>query len=151
MASLHLNVLTQWFLGQIIIILLISFSIWLTSLKLWISMAWSHDMNQRWFMINDVLWHSSKGNSTKNVWDINQWNVFWNCTFKMTVISPRGQGLQVEIIITGSARLYCLNAHKILPTPLLIKSILCMLTYFVFILITLCTWHQRNLHKYWFR
>ena len=36
-------------------------------------MAPSHYPNQCWLIISQVLWHSSEGNFTGNVWDISPW------------------------------------------------------------------------------
>ena len=58
-------------------------------------MAPSHYMylNQCWLIINEVFWHSPKGNFTRNTQDIYLWcwYEFENCYFRITAASLRGQ------------------------------------------------------------
>ena len=51
----------------------------------------SHYLNQCWFIITDVFWHSHEGNFTRNAQDIYRSYEFENYEFKIAVASPRGQ------------------------------------------------------------
>ena len=51
----------------------------------------SHYINQYWFIINEVLWHSLEGNFTGNTHNIKLWIEFENYTYKNKTTHPRVQ------------------------------------------------------------
>ena len=51
----------------------------------------SHYPNQCWFLINEVLWHSSESNIPESSQAIILYNVFENHAFKITSTFTRGQ------------------------------------------------------------
>ena len=54
-------------------------------------MAPSHHLNQFWFLISQVLWHSPKYNFTTSAQATIQYKEFENDTFENTATPPRGQ------------------------------------------------------------
>ena len=55
----------------------------------------SHHLNQCWFIISTVLWHSLEGSFSGNAQDISPWYQFENYEFKITVLSSRGQWVNI--------------------------------------------------------
>ena len=50
----------------------------------------SHYLNWYWLIISHVLWHSPKGNFTRNAEDIYPWYIFENYYFNIRALSLRG-------------------------------------------------------------
>ena len=57
----------------------------------WCWQATSHYLNQCWSFTNIALCQSHQRSLTNCVQDINPWNEFEICTFKIAVATPRGQ------------------------------------------------------------
>ena len=59
----------------------------------------SHHLNQCCLVIiQAVMWHSTDGNFTENVKNVNHKNVFENHTFRITATSPKGQWINASPI-----------------------------------------------------
>ena len=79
-------------------------SLWPSSDTIWRQGPWSplvqlldycltapnHYLNQCWFIITSVLWHSHEINFTIGAHKVNLWCVFKDYTFEMTTSSSRG-------------------------------------------------------------
>ena len=57
----------------------------------------SHYLNFYWLIIKGVLWHSPESNVMKRAQELDLYNVFRDCTFKITTTSPRGQWVNCVI------------------------------------------------------
>ena len=56
----------------------------------------SHYLNQCWFIISKVLWHSSEDIIIGRFEDTNQWSKIENYNYKITLRSPRGQWVNLN-------------------------------------------------------
>ena len=56
----------------------------------------SHYLNQCWFIISTVEWHSSKAKFTRDKLAINHWNYLENQVPKISFKFPRGQWVNLE-------------------------------------------------------
>ena len=62
-------------------------------------MAPSYYLNQWWYLISKIFWHSFESNFTVSLQATILYNEFENHTFRVTATSPRGQWVNTRLIL----------------------------------------------------
>ena len=73
----------------------------------------SHYLNQCWFLIDEVLWHSFESNFIVSAKATMLYNEVQNDTFKITATSPRGQW--VNLVVGCKHRLQWFGIFQVAP------------------------------------
>ena len=92
--------------------------------RLWLgAIAPSHYLILCWLIIDRVLCHSLKGNTTRNARESNHCNAFKNYTFKIKATSHRGQWVNWSLIPCCSLQKYIKAVQPNLGPKLPVSSI----------------------------